>query len=335
LRRSGALGSGRVCNVEAAHSRATLLSRIIRLRLAYEGEHRNAPRFVIFKTGLPERSNGSWNAGQQEVAFYTQVAAVMSARVVPRCFEGHWHSDTDAWHVLLEDLTDSHTIAAAWPLPPTMEQCERILQTLARFHAEWWDNPRLGASIGTWLDTAAIDQYLKRFADRYARFADRLGDRLPRERRDLYERFIEAAPRLLARYHSHRNMSIVHGDAHVWNYLLPRDGGDDVRLFDWDAWRAGVAANDLAYMMATHWYPERRRRIEQALLDRYHATLVQHGVRGYDRRALDDDYRASVLWQLMTPVWQAAIDLPPMIWWSHLERILLAIDDLDCRELLA
>ena len=216
-----------------------------------------------------------------------------------------------------------------------MEQCERILHALARLHAAWWDDPRLGVSVGTWLDADATNQNLQRFADQFKTFADRLGDRLSRERRDLYERFLDAAPRLLARYHSHRNLTIVHGDAHVWNSFLPRDGGDDVRFFDWDAWRIGVASNDLAYMMATHWYPDRRRRMERPLLDHYHAALVAHGVRGYDRRALDDDYRLSVLWQLTTPVWQAAIDLPPVIWWSHLERIMLAVDDLGCRELLA
>lgn len=334
LHRCGALGTGRVHDVTVESSRATLLSRIIRLRLVYDGDAPDAPRSVIFKTGLPERSDGSWNAGRQEVAFYTQVAAVMSQCLVPRCFEALWDSDTNAWHLLLEDLTDSHVIVTKWPLPPTMEQCERILRALAGFHAEWWDSPRLGISVGAWLDADAISQYLQRFADGFESFANLLGDRLPRERYDLYERFIDAAPRLLARYHSHRHMSVVHGDAHVWNCLLPRDGGDDVRLFDWDAWRIGVASNDLAYMMATHWYPERRRRMEQPLLDHYHAALVAHGVRGYDRRALDDDYRLSVLWQLMTPVWQAAIDLPPMIWWSHLERILLAIDDLGCSDLL-
>jgi hypothetical protein len=42
----------------------------------------------------------------------------------------------------------------------------------------------------------------------------------------------------------------------------------------------------------------------------------------------------SVLWQIMTPVWQSAIGLPPVIWWSHIERIMLAIDDLGCREWL-
>lgn len=87
-------------------------------------------------------------------------------------------------------------------------------------------------------------------------------------------------------------------------------------------------------MMALHWYPERRGRLERRLLDRYHAILVAHGVSGYDRHALAEDYRLSVLWQLTTPVWQAEQNLPPLIWWSHLERILLAADDLGCRELL-
>jgi hypothetical protein len=42
----------------------------------------------------------------------------------------------------------------------------------------------------------------------------------------------------------------------------------------------------------------------------------------------------AVLWQVATPVWQAACDIP-VISWNHMERISLAIDDLGCRELLA
>ena len=333
LRRCGALGEGRVRDVVVESSRPTLLSRIIRLRLTYD-DAVEAPGSLILKTGLPDRAGVLSDVGRREVEFYTQVAAVMSARLVPRCFEAAWDPDTKAWHLLLEDLADSHVIATTWPLPPTMEQCERILRALARLHAAWWDDPRLGVSVGTWLDADAMNQQLQRFADRFKSFGDHLGDRLSRERRDLYERFIDAAPGLLGRYHSHRNLTVAHGDAHVWNNFLPRDGGDDVRFFDWDAWRIGVASGDLAYMMATHWYPDRRHRVERPLLDLYHAALLAHGVGGYDRRALDDDYRLSVLWQLMTPVWQAAIDLPPVIWWSHLERIVSAVDDLGCRDLL-
>src|SRR5208282_2401058 len=108
-------------------------------------------------------------------------------------------------------------------------------------------------------------------------------------------------PRLVKRTLSRRAVTIVHGDAHVWNCFLPRDGGEDVRLFDWDSWRLGVATEDIAYMMAMHWYPDRRQRLEQPLLDVYHATIQECGVAGYSRSALDDDYRFSVLWLTTTP----------------------------------
>jgi len=47
------------------------------------------------------------------------------------------------------------------------------------------------------------------------------------------------------------------------------------------------------------------------------------------------DYRISVLWQITTRVWQAQYNIPPVIWWNNLERVLLAVNDLGCRDLLA
>ncbi len=333
LRHAGVPGSPRVHEVAAESDSTTILSRIIRLRLSYEGNVAGAPNCLILKTGLPERIGSGLQGGLQEVEFYSKVATATDPRLFPRCFEAH--ATTDDWHLLLEDLTDTHAIATVWPLPPTSEQCEKIVDAFARFHAAWWDDLRLGSSIGTWRDEAARDRMLRDLTAHFTRFADRLGDCLPRERRMLYERFLGSAPRLLEqRYNTRRNVTLIHGDAHVWNVFLPRDGGDDLRLFDWDGWRIGVAAGDLAYMMALHWYPDRRRRLERTLLDHYHATLLARGVNGYDRQAMDDDYRWAVLWQMATPVWQAAYNIPPVIWWSHMERIMLAIDDLGCRELL-
>ena len=331
LHRCGALAEDRVCQVAVESSRATLLSRIIRLRLSYDRAATDAPRSIILKTSLPERAGAQW--GRHEVAFYKEVAAAMSARLVPRCFDAAWDADTNAWHLLLEDLTDSHFTLGNWPMPPTLAQSEQIISARARFHAAWWDDPRLGLSIGTWLP--ADDRQLQVFAEDVAQLADRVGDRLSPERHDFYRRVIDAGPRLNVRCHSHRDMTIVQGDAHVWNIFLPRTrGSDDIRIFDWPAWRVDVATNDLAYMMALHWFPDHRRRFERHLLDRYHAALVAHGVTGYDRHALDEDYRLSVLWQIATPVWQAANDIPSWIWCNHVERIFMAIDDLGCRDLL-
>ncbi len=129
-------------------------------------------------------------------------------------------------------------------------------------------------------------------------------------------------------------MTIVHGDAHAWNFFLRRDGESDIRLFDWQNWSIGFASTDLAYMMLTLWYPERRRWMEQPLLDRYHEMLLSQGVRDFDRADLGEDYRLAILFQLMRLVWQFNAGLSPWIWWDHLERVVLAIDDLGCRELL-
>lgn len=335
LRRAGVLDGGRVAQVSIEGSRATVLSRIARLDLTYDGPAEGAPRRLFLKTAHPERMDKAWTAGRQEVAFYTDIAAAMPAGPVPRCFEAAWDPDTNDWHLLLEDLAQSHIAVTGWPLPPGIGRCERIVQAYARFHAAWWDDPRLGGTIGVRMPPQDTQAHFQHFAGQYAQFAERLGDRLPQHRRDLFQRFLNAAPDLWARHQSQRGVTIVHGDAHVWNCFLPRDEhSDDVRLFDWDSWQIGVATSDLAYMMAMHWYPDRRRQFERPLLDRYHAALVAAGVRGYDRRALDDDYRWSALVLIMRPVWQEAINIPPVIWWNNLERILLAVEDLGCDALI-
>lgn len=335
LRRSGLPPAGRVRDVAAEKSFPTLLSHIFRLRLGYDGPAGGCPETLILKAGLPGRPGGPWKAGRHEVAFYGTVAPATPAGLLPRCFDAAWEEGTGAWHLLLEDLTDTHRIATPWPLPPSFADAEAIIRARARFHAAWWDHPRLGADVGAWTDAAGQDAWRQDMAEKYARFAAELGDGLPPGRSALYARLFEAAPRLGARYRSHRHMTIIQGDAHIWNCFLPvAEGQGGARLFDWDAWSPNVGTTDLAYMMAIHWYPELRRRFEEPLLDAYHAELLAQGIAGYDRAALQEDYRLSVLWQVATPLWQHALGIPPLIWWNNLERVHMAAEDLDCRALL-
>ena len=251
------------------------------------------------------------------------------------CHDAHLDETTGDWHLLLEDLRDSHASPSAWPFPPTLADSEAVIRTLARFHAAWWDDKRLGVTVGTWGDPADVAVGQQQMTDAVAKLADALGDRFTADKRTFYARLIERTGPLSARYHSRRNMTIVHGDAHVGNCWLPKPGRTGTpMLFDWDSWRLDYATDDLAYQMALHWYPDLRRERERHLLDAYHDELTKRGVTGYDRQALQDDYRLSVLWMTMKPVWQHAFGIPAWIWWSHLARIHLAVDDLGCRELL-
>jgi len=336
LQRQGHLPRGRVERVAIESSRTTLISAIARLHLEYSPDAEgHMPSRLFFKASRPDQSPELAAAVLKEVAFYEAVAPLTRPGIVPHCYDAARDQAASAFHLLLEDLAETHYVVTEWPLPPTTEQCERIIDTYARFHAGWWNDPRLGVEVGTFMDDAALARWFENYERRFAAFVDRLGDRLPVARRRVYERAIGSAWALTSRYRSREHLTIVHGDAHVWNLMYPRDtAADGLRLIDWDAWRLELAARDLAYMMAVHWYPERRRRLETPLLRRYHDALGTNGVSGYRFEALWEDYRLSVIWQLAVPVWQSAVKLGPWIWWSHLERILQAFDDLGCEELL-
>jgi hypothetical protein len=140
LRRCGVLGAGRVSAISATSARSTVLSRIVRLSLAYEGEAGSAPPTLIFKTGLPERMTGAWSGGRQEVEFYTKVAAATPAGVLPRCFEADWDAKTNHWRLLLEDLTTP--IKSSRP-----GRCRRLPPTARRFFAPGRDSMRTGGTI--------------------------------------------------------------------------------------------------------------------------------------------------------------------------------------------
>ena len=66
------------------------------------------------------------------------------------------------------------------------------------------------------------------YRQRFAAFADHLGDRLSPRRRGIYERAIACGDRLADRLRTRRDLTVVHGDAHAWNALHSPDG--DVRV---------------------------------------------------------------------------------------------------------
>ncbi len=334
LRRAGVLGTGRVSGVHAAGSASKIRSSTVRLALTYEGCAADAPASLFLKTALFGRDGRPVHTNHREIAFYRDVAPALPAGLVPRCYGAVDATEAGPWSLFLEDLSGTHAVATEHPLPPTAAACRSILRQWGRLHAAFWDDPRLDALAGqppaeTWTDV------LRRSEDRYRTFVDRHGDLLSAERRRVYERLLAAGPRLVERFRAGRPLTLVHGDAHWWNCLVPKGGDpEDVRLIDWEDWTVAVGAMDVAYAVAMLWFPDRRRALERSLLDDYHEALVEGGVSGYDRRSLDEDYRWSVVLGMLRPIWQATGGLPARVWWPNLERNALAFDDLGCMELL-
>jgi hypothetical protein len=336
LRQNGHLLEGEVSRLGITHFK-TFFSNIYRLEVVYSVDSTLAPPSkLLLKVPFPENL-AALNMGRDEVAIYRVLREAMSDPPVVRCFDSVYSADSHRSHLLLEDLSDSH-FQPEIPVPPVLRHCERCVETLAQFHAFWWKHPDLGVKTGRLFDELFLKEVLAQISEALSGFMDFLEDRLSNARRQAYEHAIEILPAFWSRrLMSLEQNTLIHGDAHLWNFLHPKDA-EKGRAYLIDlatSNRIRPPTNDLAYMMALQWFPDRRAWMEETLLRHYHEALLWHGVKDYSWEDVRLDYRYSVMTHLFTPVLQwHSKQIPATVWWYNFERISEAYQDLSCAELL-
>lgn len=336
LRRQGILTRGHATRISVLSSRTLFVSIVSHLNVEYSSDATpDAPARLFLKISNPKFVPAQpREEPPEEIVFYERIAHATPDAPVPRCYDAAFSRETGRTHLLLEDLSETHGHPPV-PYPPTFAECERAAECLARFQAHWWEHPQLGAGVGRLLDDAGVDKLARATAARYEAFARVAGDALAPARRQLIERVISTFPRPWVRLKNLKGLTLTHGDAHTWNFLFPRaPEAERVHLIDWQLWHPHIGARDLAFMMTIFWYPERRARMEVPLLHRYHQTLLDGGVRGYDWDDCWKDYRWSAIRNIFIPLIQRERDMNAWYWWSNFERAVLAFEDLRCIELI-
>lgn len=322
LRRSGSLPSGDVAHVHIDLSHKTYISQLFFLTATYTPDAPpDLPRNIVVKSPLVQPDVYS------ESQFYREVAPILASPSVVRCLA------MEDGILVLEDLRATHD-HPAWPIPPSREQSGIAIDVLARIHAACWEASTLGNTIGQPHSVQSLTSMVQGIVTNLSPFMDALGDALTGEAREVYERVFSSALKPWLRLTDPRALTIIHGDAHTWNFLFPRSGSGATYLIDWQLWHIDVGARDLAYFMALHWYPSRRRELEMPLLRRYHEALLAHGIVNYTFDDLLLDYRRCVIRNLTIPIILWKRGQTPEGWWHRLECALSAYKDLDCDELL-
>ena len=330
LRRSRLLSTASVSEVDY-DSDVTSFSIIAYLRISYSRKS-DAPDRLFLKFSKPVHP-GSIPEGGWEVVFYKSVAP--HTPNVLRCYDAVFSEEQRKLHLLLEDVSGTHYSELPSQMPPTRRNCELIVRALADIHAVWWERPPWEVIGWSLPDQVEVDRRIKDVSDRIARFIRFLGDRLTEKRRSMYAEVLAGLPELYTRLKLPTAYTVVHDDIHIGNILYPRNPDTDtVRIIDWQTWLIDLAPKDLAHMMALFWFPEQRRTLELPLLLQYHERLCENGITNYSWEQLWNDYRLCVIRKLFHPAWQWDTGHHPNIWWNHLERVMMAYEDLECRELL-
>jgi hypothetical protein len=333
LRESGHLPCGKVRELSVEHWRDKTLSHLYRLHPTYSLPVDLPDRFVLKRSKPESQSSVARRRRWKEHEFYTALAPVMVRAPVPRHFVARLAPGARSAMLLMTDYSASHAKPPS-PIRPAADALKGTVDCLVSIHAAWWNHPDLCAASlvrdDEWAQTKA--EATRRTI---ARFLASHSDRLPAETRLALEAVGAVWPAHVRRSGA-LPLTVVHGDAHPWNFLTPLDPRrEQTLLLDWEAWSIEPGPHDLASLIALHLPSKSRAALEGELLERYVNRLCALGVPDYGHAACRADYRRSVARRMLAPVGMWSRGSEERVWWPMLERITAAFYDLRCEELLA
>lgn len=331
LTAAGTLREGAVLTVTVTERIQTPISHLWFLEVGYGPDstpglpHRLLLKWTIEQSPAPER-------GEPELAFYRELAPALPSPPIVRCLATAPPDSPHQW-LILEDLRASHT-NPPWPERPSNRAVQDAVTVLARLHARWWEAPTLGWSIGKLHTDASLLAMIDGIRVHLPGFIADLANELPSADRSLLQTVFSSSLRPWLRLVEPRALTVIHGDAHTWNFLFPRSEDGPPYLIDWQLWHPDVGARDLAFMIALHWDPAVRQELELPLLRLYYQELVRAGLDDYTFDDLWLDYRRCAVRNLTFPIILWSRGSPREAWRYRLDCALAAYRDLGCEELL-
>jgi hypothetical protein len=332
LHRSYRGWSGHVSSVRVALTKTLPYSRVARLAIKYSDKGNSPlPDHLFLK--LSTSNTPEEDIAYRENDFYTSVGVEMAGPPLVRCYDSAFSSSSGKSHLLLEDCFETHfqTDQGKHPSPILSELA---VTSLARFHAYWWEHPKIGEGIGSFFDKRWLVSFLGDLEGSVTEFVNFLGKDLLPERRKAYNCMLRSSEKIWGRLTYKNGLTVTHGDTHWWNFLYPVDpDSEQPRMIDWQLWHIDVGPRDLAFLIALGGFAERKPELELHLLRTYYKTLVARGVQKYSWSDFWEDYRFSAIRNLNIPVIFRTQGKHPTTWQTALERAFQSYDELKCGEL--
>jgi aminoglycoside/choline kinase family phosphotransferase len=270
------------------------VGELARVRLSYD-DGEPGPASVIAKfrgTSETQRAmDTALGTYDRERRFYAEVAAAVPV-ASPECF---FAGDGHRTPLLLEDLAGLRTVdqVVGLQLPDT----ERLMDALAQMHARFWARPLptgsewavslrdpMFAGMLTQLLGSGVSALRERYSDRVDPGMLAALESFAPQWASVLERCDEGPP------------TLVHNDCRADNIFF--SGNDDPVFIDWQIPAHSRGTQDVAYLLSGSLEPDLLRKNWEALVERYHQRLREHGVAGYSWDECLTHYRQSLLYTL-------------------------------------
>ncbi len=345
FKNKGYLSQGKITKIIKKNSQETVSSNVHFLELNFSPDAQTEPASPEIVVKIPKPNNISKFFGKHEAKFYSFVAETMNEMPIPTCYDAAFSEETGLSHIMFENLSKTHVECSEYP--PSKRYFERAIDCLAELHAFWWDHQKLKElskrsyvlytfkensfneeEILTWFNSQK--ETLKRFLKIF-------GDSISDNRKELFKKVFSLYPQVACERIKKENITVIHADAHPWNFFYPKDIANQKSkaiLSDWQSWSIGVGCQDLAYMIGLFFFPDYRNYTEKDLIKRYHNDLLKYGIKDYSWDDCWYDYKLFALLNLYRVIWWWSVGVPSPECGVRLESSISIIEDLNCMDLL-
>jgi hypothetical protein len=290
--------------VEPVVGGTSFLSELLRIRLTYDAAEPDAPSTLIakFPSALPAVRQLALRTGMylHEVSFYQELSDLPGIGI-PRCYFAGINQERSTFVLLLEDLRDG--AFGDQLLGCTPGQARHALKELARFHAYWWNHPRLKQL--PWLRESTPemrDRLQAMYEARWPTFLAHADALLTPSARSFCPALARNLRPLLEKAAEKNHFTLGHGDFRVDNVFFPEraSAAKPLVVLDWQRVnRAWSGTNDIANFIAMGLSTEDLTAHREAFLQSYFAELVTSGIEDCSLSDVREGYRVSLLETLL------------------------------------
>src|ERR671916_1992160 len=284
------------CDVELLGGEQGMTGQLARLHVRYQDDQPGLPTTLISKfSALEPAARAVINAlghYEREIRFYGELSD-RTPVLTPHCYYSHRDPETGFALLVLEDLArarNGNSIAGC-----SVGDVTRVLLTLARLHARWWQAADLANA--SWLRLRfllAPDAMVGAFGDAWPSFLRKLSIPLTSQISEMGDWIGQNLPAAAVTLFDSGPRSLIHNDVQADNVFFAHIGRE-VTLIDWQMVTYARCVIDVAGWIRGQLDPEVRRTVEPELLRLYHDSLVTSGVQGYPFEQCQADHQMATV----------------------------------------
>lgn len=296
----------KVVSQNIIEDRVTDTARVIKLLITWEAHDEKVYKKNLFlKLPNIEKENNSFDKwSMHEIDFYRN-ANINDELPLVKCYDAYISDDKKYFLLLLEDISDEFCSANEINRNE-MGNWLTATESLAKLHTFYWNGLNSCELKSLHGDNKSIEEKENNYHNALEKFLPYASAYYDNKILDTYHLALEDAivyeRRSNDRREQNRNITVINGDSHIFNFMFPKASSEKPVIIDFQFWRIGLPTVDIMNLIrvAFPFMKEPERHLE--LLKYYHTFLLDYGVTDYNFNECLHDYYLSTAMAVFGPV---------------------------------